>query len=149
MPRVSLCCHSSVPTHLVSCDRVSPWPGAFRSLSVFSQCWGLLVQTTMPCFFMWVLSVSVGSTLLAEHRSSAPELDFRRKRRADAEGSPKAFISALRGQGKRTPIGGYSTPRVVFKFIKHRRDFSLLRFNKAGEEHLKTSERVREELSEL
>lgn len=45
------------------------------------------------------------------------------------------------GQGKRKPVGGYSTLRVVVKFIKHRRASSLLHFNKTEEG---TSENHRE-----
>lgn len=108
---------------------------------------------------MWVLRVSVGSTLLTETSPQPQNLAFEGRGGTDLEGSPRAFISALQpvearerggGQGKgKKPGGGYATLRVVFMFIKHRRAFLFFILIKLEKEHLKTSERVREELTEL
>lgn len=76
-------------------------------LSIFSHHWGLPVQTTVPHFFMWVLSVSVGSTLLTETFPQAQNLTFEGRRGTDAEGSPRALFSALQpvGAGKAEASG--------------------------------------------
>lgn len=50
---------------------------------------------------MWVLSVSVGSTLLTETFPQAQNLTFEGRRGTDAEGSPRALFSALQPVGAR------------------------------------------------